>query len=119
MTDMYQFVDEIFKDYGRYSDNFEEDQMLPSRESLLDVCRVLLNASCLPEEGRYSTFRVCFISPDSEYLDSYIYSHVYLFSEPMELTTGKLHKLSPALNAEISYLMLDVTKKPQGLLQIL
>lgn len=56
MTDMYQFVDEIFKDYGRYSDNFEEDQMLPSRESLLDVCRVLLNASCLPEEGRYPPF---------------------------------------------------------------
>ena len=66
MTDVYQFVDEIFKDYGQYSDNFEEDQMLPSRESLLDVCRILLNVSCLPEEGRYSTFRVCFISPDSE-----------------------------------------------------
>ena len=119
MTDVYQFVDEIFRDYGRYSDNFEEDQMLPSKESLLEVCRVLLNASCLPEEGRYSTFRVCFISPDSEYLDSYIYSRVYLFSDPIELTTGKLHKLSPALNAEISCLMLDVTKKPYSMIGIL
>ena len=119
MTDVYQFVDEIFKDYGRYSDNFEEDQMLPSRESLLDVCYVLLNVSCLPEEGRYSTFRVCFISPDSEYLDSYIYSRVFLFPDPIELSTGKLHKLSPALNAEISCLMLDVSKKPYSMLGIM
>ena len=119
MTGVYQFVDEIFKDYGQYSDNFEEDQMLPSKESLLDVCSILLNASCLPEEGRYSAFRVCFISPGSEYLDSYIYSHVCLFSEPIELSTGKLHKLSPALNAEISCLMLDVARKPYSMIGIL
>ena len=119
MTDVDRFVDEIFRDYGQYSDNFEEDQMLPSKESLLDVCHILLNASCLPEEGRYSTFRVCFIPPGSEYLDSYIYSHVCLFSEPIELSTGKLHKLSPALNAEVSCLMLDVSKKPYSMIGIL
>ena len=119
MADLYQFVDEIFKDYGQCSDNFEEDQMLPSKESLLDVCHVLLNVSCLPEEGRYSAFRVCFISPDSEYLDPYIYSRVSLFSDPIEFSTGKLHKLSPALNAEISYLMLDVSKKPYSMIGIL
>ena len=58
MTEMCQFVDEIFRDYKQYSDNFEEDQMLSSRESLYDVCRILLNVSCLPEEGRYSSFRM-------------------------------------------------------------
>lgn len=118
-ADVLQFVDEIYKDYGQYSENLEKDQMLPAKESLYDVCRVLLNASCLPEEGRYSTFRVCFISPDSEYLDSYIYSRVFLFSDRIEFRKENLHKLSPAINAEISYLMLDVTKKPYSMIGIL
>ena len=119
MDDLSRIVDELFKDYGQYSDIFEKDQMLPSREVLYDVCRTLLNVSCLQEEGRYSVFRVCFISPDSEYLDSYLYSRVFLFTDPIEFSTGELHKLSPALNADISCLMLDVTKKPYSIIGIL
>ena len=54
MTDVDRFVDEIFRDYGQYSDNFEEDQMLPSKESLLDVCHIF--AECKLPAGRRALF---------------------------------------------------------------
>ena len=119
MADVRQFVNAIIKDYMQYSDNLEEGQKLPPEEALLEICSILLNVSCLQEEGRYSTFRVCFISPDSEYLEPYVYSRVLRFSEEIELSTGKLHKLSPALNADVSYLMLDASKKPYSIIGIL
>ena len=64
------------------------------------------------EEGRYSRFRVCFIRPDAEILDAYLYAHVYRFENPVEFRPKDLHKLAPALNADMSYLMLDITEKP-------
>ena len=92
--------------------NIEEDQKLPSKEILEDVCQVLLNVSCMREEGRFPSFRVCFVQPESELLDTYIYAHVLLFKSPIYFGTRELHKLAPALNPDMSYLMLDIRQKP-------
>lgn len=112
MVDLDVFLDEIYKDYEQYAGRIEKDQELPPKEALSEVLHVLLNVSCLSEEGRYSAFRACFIPPDSDYLDAYIYATVFPFSEPVEFNTRKLHKLTPALNEDISYLMLDVAQRP-------
>ena len=119
MTDLDKFLAEIIRDYEAYADFIEEDQKLPPEEALSEVLQVLLNVSCLREEGRYPSFRVCFISPDSKYLDAYIFSRVFLFHDPVEFSVSKLHKLAPALNPEISYLMLDLSEKPYKTVGIL
>ena len=106
------FVDAFYDDYVRSGYAREEDQHLPSKEVLVRVCGVLLNTSCFREEGRYSSFRVCFITPDSELLDSYLYSHTVLFENPIPFQPRELHRLAPALNADMSYLMLDVSHEP-------
>lgn len=112
MSDIITFVDSIAECYERLFPNIEEDQQLPSRRVLLDVCRVLLNVSCMREEGRFPTFRVCFVRPDSEYLEAYIYAHPMLFKKPIEFNSREMHKLAPALNADMSYLMLDIRRRP-------
>ena len=45
MTDLDLFVDDIIKDYERFSSIIEEDQKLPPREALSKVLHVLLNVS--------------------------------------------------------------------------
>ena len=112
MGDITTFVDAIYDSFGRLKNIFEEDQKLPSKEVLEEVCQVLLNVSCMREEGRFPKFRVCAIRPDSELLRAYIYAHVLRFKTPIEFNTRELHKLAPALNADMSYLMVDVSQKP-------
>ena len=112
MSDISTLMDSVYDLYEKSVHVLEDDQKLPPRDVMEEVCQTLLNVSCLREEGRFPTFRVCFIKPDSELLDTYIYSHALLFKEPILFTTRELHKLAPALNANMSYLMLDVTERP-------
>ena len=112
MDGLSSFVKAIDKYYEKISEKIEEEQKIPPKEILKEVCSVLLNVSCMREEGRFPVFRVCFIGPQSEFLDAYIYAHAVLFKKPIEFRSGELHKLAPALNADMSYLMLDTTQKP-------
>ena len=112
MNDIKAFVD-AFRDYYEHSGYCkEEEQILPPNDVLEEISRILLHTSCMSEEGRYSSFRVCFLSANSDLLDVYIFSHIHLFETPIEFKPSQLHKLAPALNADMSYLMLDITKKP-------
>lgn len=106
------FVDAVYDCYHKLNFDVEEDQELPSREVMEEVCNVLLNVSCMREEGRFPSFRVCFIRPDSELLSTYIYAHALMFKTPVAFNTRDLHKLAPALNADMSYLMLDISERP-------
>ena len=106
------FVDAIYDVYNKAVPNAEEDQKLPEREVLDEVCQILLNVGCLREEGRFPSFRVCFIPPESKFLDAYIYAHVLLFNKPVGFNTREIHKLAPALNADMSYLIVDTSKRP-------
>ena len=90
----------------------EEDQELPPKDVLTEVCQTLLHVSCMREEGRYSRFRVCFLTPESGFLEPYIYAHALRFETPVAFTPKALYKLAPALNADMSYLMLDISEKP-------
>ncbi len=109
MDEIKAFVNTVIGCFSRMESRLEEDQKLPSQEVLEDVCHVLLNVSTLREELRYPSFRVCFIHPDSELLKVYIYSHSVFFEKPIDFNTKELHRLAPALNADISYLMLDTS----------
>ena len=119
MGDLTEFVDAIYNSCGKLIDDNEEDQKLPPREVLESVCQTLLNVSTMPEEGRFPSFRVCFVHPDSELLATYIYSHVILFKNPIDFNTRELHKLAPALNANMSYLMVDTSSKPYQMLGVI
>lgn len=112
MSDIARFAKAAYDCFEGLNLSFEEDQKLPGKDVLEEVCQVLLNVSCLREEGRFPKFRVCFIRPDSELLSAYIYSHVLLFEKPIEFNTRELHKLAPALNADMSYLMVDINQRP-------
>ena len=107
-----RFVEAFCDSYGNSVQAVEDDQKLPCAEVLEEVSQILLNVSCMREEGRFPSFRVCFISPDSELLDTYIYAHALLFKTPILFCDRELHKLAPALNAGMSYLMLDINEKP-------
>lgn len=114
MNGLAAFVDAILE-YEKKAKAFhilEEDQELPSGDVLEEVCETLLNVSCMREEGRFPSLRVCFVNPDSDLLHAYIYSHVLLFQNPMEFNTKNLHKLAPALNPVMSYLVLDINSRP-------
>ncbi len=110
MREIKAFVDAVYQRCEDFADTLEDDQKLPSREALEEVCHVLLNVSTMREEHRYPSFRVCFIRPDSEFLKTYLYSHTLLFDNPVAFNAKELHRLAPALNADISYLMLDITE---------
>lgn len=114
MDGLTAFVDAIYEYESKEKAvrEYEEDQILPDKDVLEEVCQVLLNVSCMREEGRFPSFRVSFINPDSELLSAYIYSHVLRFINPIEFNTRNLHKLAPALNPAMSYLMVDINKKP-------
>ena len=112
MDELTTFVDAVYDCYDKSVNNLEDDQKLPPKDVLEEVCQVLLNVSCMREEGRFPSFRVCFVQPESELLDTYIYAHVLLFKNPIDFRTRDLHKLAPALNPDMSYLMLDIRQKP-------
>ena len=106
------FVEAIYNCCEGMGASFEDDQRLPSKDVLEDVCQTLLDISCMREEGRFPSFRVCFIRPDSELLSTYIYSHMLLFNNPIEFNTREMNKLAPALNPDMSYLVLDISERP-------
>ena len=119
MSDITAFIDAIYDRFEKSIYDAEDDQKLPPKPVLTEVCQELLNVSCMREEGRFPSFRVCFIDPDSELLDTYIYSHVLKFDQPIPFSTRNLHKLAPALNADMSYLMLDITAAPYKIIGII
>lgn len=121
MGDVRAFVNAIFNYESNKSsgNNTEDEQNFPSGEILQEVCQVLLNVSCMPEEGRFPSFRVCFLEPDSDLLGAYIYSYTLLFENPIDFTTRNLNKLAPALNAGMSYLMLDTKSMPFKMIGII
>ena len=112
MSDLRAFVDAFYDSYEQSGYCIEEDQQLPEKKVLEEICVTLAHVSCMREEGRYSRFRVCFLKPDSELLSTYIYAHALLFEEPVPFMERNIHKLAPALNADMSYLMLDISSKP-------
>lgn len=109
MADVKAFISEIYDIVEKNGYCVEDDQQFPGQDILEKVCSVLLDASTMREEGRYSSFRVCFIEPGSVFLDVYIYSHAVLFDEPIAFNTKELHRLAPAMSADISYMLLDIT----------
>ena len=106
------FVDAFYDSYESSGYCTEEDQCLPPVEVLREVCQILIDVSCMREEGRYPRFRVCFIRPDADLLDAYLYAHAYLFENPVVFSPKDMNKLAPAINPDMSYLMLDITRKP-------
>ena len=112
MSELSTFVDAVYDCYDKIVPEVEEGQELPPKDVLEEVCQILLNVSCMREEGRFPSFRVCFIRPDSELLDTYIYAHVLLFEKPVNFTPRDLNKLAPALNPVMSYLILDTRERP-------
>ncbi len=109
MNEISTFVQTIYDYFDRMGTRLEEDQQLPPYNVLEKICHILLNVSTMPEELRYPSFRVCFIDPNSDLLDVYLYSHTLLFEEPIDFNMKELHRLAPALNADMSYLMLDIS----------
>ena len=107
-----KFLDLYYEKFQNMSFDIEEDQYLPSKDILEEICEVLLHTSSKREEGRYSSFRVCFVRPDAELLDTYIYARTLMFEKPIEFEPMALHKLAPALNANMCYLALDVRESP-------
>ena len=112
MSDLTKVVKAVYERFKLLGCGVEDDQKLPPEDALLEVCQVLLNVSCMREESRFPSFRVCFIKPDSAFLDAYLYSHVLRFDEPIPFAGRELHKLAPALNSHMSYLMLDISTQP-------
>ena len=53
MSDISTFVDSVYDLYDQAVSDMEDDQKLPPRDILEEVCQVLLNVSCMREEGRF------------------------------------------------------------------
>ena len=106
------FVEKFCKVYRDSGAITEEEQELPSQEILEEVCSVLLNTSCMREEGNFSSFRVCFLAPGSDFLDAYVYAHSLRFDKPVPFTVSAMRKLAPAISPEMSYLILDIGHDP-------
>lgn len=111
MEDIKDFIREIYDITTKNGQYIEKEQNFPESCLLEKVCKILLYASTMREEGRYSSFRVCFINPKSDLLESYIYSHTVLFDNPIPFSTKEIHRLAPAINPDISYLLLDISKE--------
>ena len=112
MNEIRNFIDEYYAQYNLLGELIEEDQRLPSKDVLTEVCSVLMNVSCMREEGHFSSFRVCFLDSDSDFLDAYVYAHRLRFGNPVPFSISALHKLAPAINPAMSYLVLDLKHKP-------
>ncbi len=112
-------MDEIRTFVERYCEHLndsglatEEAQQLPPSDELMKLCSTLLNVSCMREEGKFSSFRVCFMQSGSDFLDAYVYAHSLSFEKPIPFTVKALRKLTPAINPGMSYLVLDLKHKP-------
>ena len=112
MKDRIGFIKDYIDYYKRGGYAKEEAQRLPSATVLDEVMSVLLNVSCMREEARFSSFRVCFLDLDTGFLDSYIYAHTMKFEKPLVFSASTLHKLVPAIHPTMSYLNLDIKSKP-------
>lgn len=113
MGNLSSFIDAYIELYDRLGHFEEPAQILPPKDILMSVCETLLNVSCMREEGRFPNFRVCFLRPeDSGFLDGYIYAHKLDFKSPVPFTTSALHKLAPAINPSMSYLVVDTSVSP-------
>ena len=119
MVELKDFINEIYELANNSAYPLEKEQEFPERCILEKVCKILLNASTMREEGRYSEFRVCFIDSESSFLDAYIYSHVVLFDAPIPFSTKEIHRLAPAMSPDISYLMLDITGESVNIIGII
>lgn len=106
MVSLEEFINEINQMVAQGGKEVEQEQRFPEPDLLKRICRELLYASTMREEGRYSSFRVCFIDSESLFLLPYIYSHTVLFKQPIRFTSKEIHRLAPAISAEISYLIL-------------
>ena len=56
MDELTTFVDAVYDCYDKSVNNLEDDQKLPPKDVLEEVCQVLLNVSCMREEGRFPSF---------------------------------------------------------------
>ena len=112
MDEIRNFVETFCESYEKSVNILEDEQRLPSKEVLYKVCSVLLNASCIRDELRFSSFRVCFVPENSDYLDAYIYAHRLSLEKPIPFSVDGLHKLAPAINPSMSYLCIDTSRKP-------
>ena len=119
MMSIASFVDAVYDCYNKSVIIAEEDQQLPPKDVFEEVFHVLLHVSCMREEGRFPSFRVCFVEPDSAFLNTYIYAHALLFQDPIPFNTRELHRLAPALNPNMSYLMLDTSDHPFSIIGIM
>ena len=106
MVSLESFVNEINRIVAQTGPYVEKEQFFPQPEYLERICRELLYASTMREEGRYSSFRGCFIDSESLFLLLYIYSHTVLFKQPIRFTSKEIHRMAPAISAEIIYLIL-------------
>ena len=113
MGNLSTFIDAYTELYERQECLREEAQTLPSKDVLMEVCDLLLDVSCMKEEGRFPRFRVCFLKPEhTDFLDGYLYAHKLDFKTPVPFSTAALHKLAPAVNPSMSYLILDTSSRP-------
>jgi hypothetical protein len=112
MDEIKTFVERYYEHFNDSGLATEEEQQLPPVEELIDLCATLLNVSCMREEGHFSSFRVCFMQPDSDFLDAYVYAHSLKFENPVPFKVKDLRKLTPAINPGMSYLVLDLKEKP-------
>ncbi|MCR5626121.1 MAG: hypothetical protein K6F99_02270 [Lachnospiraceae bacterium] len=109
MDEIRSFVKIIYECVESNHKVMEEDQKLPDADVLESVCNTLLNVSTMAEELRYPSFRVCFIDRESLILDMYLHSHTVIFESALDFNTRELHRLAPALNPAMSYLLIDTS----------
>lgn len=58
MDEIRTFINTFNDLYNQGGHAKEEEQNLPSLEIMNEICSTLLNASCIREEGLFSSFRV-------------------------------------------------------------
>ena len=73
MVSLEEFINEINQMVAQGGKEVEQEQRFPEPDLLKRICRELLYASTMREEGRYSSFRVCFIDSESLFLLPYIF----------------------------------------------
>ena len=119
MDEIRNFITTFSELYDQAGYAKEEEQQLPPKEIMYEVCSTLLNAGCIREEGLFSSFRVCFLGQKSDILDAYLYSHRLKLEKPVPFTVTGLRKLVPAINPSMSYLALDISSLPYMITDII
>lgn len=119
MEEIRTFINTFSELYNQAGYAKEEEQILPPLEIMNEVCSTILNASCIREEGLFSSFRVCFLKEKSDILDAYLYSHRLKLEKPIPFTVPSLKKLVPATNPSMSYLTIDLSSQPYMITDII